>query len=132
MLSRQQLKAVPLCSQLAHQFPWVAGYRVLHQTVQPSFTEHHHHDQSNPSGLGRATVRPRICSFDDLTLEEEALTTHTMTVWSLYDCHDRERIYGVLTDALGKPVDSDISPEETATTVSVGSRGCSWRFTVTT
>jgi hypothetical protein len=30
-----------------------------------------------------------------------------------------ERIYAVLTDALGKPVNIDIYPEETATTVSV-------------
>jgi hypothetical protein len=56
---------------------------------------------------------------DDLTLEEEALTTDTITVWSLYDCHAMERIYAVLTDALGKPVYIDIYPEETATTVSV-------------
>jgi hypothetical protein len=56
---------------------------------------------------------------DDLTLEEEALTTDTITVWSLYDCHDMERIYAILTDALGKPVYIDIYSEETATTVSV-------------
>src|SRR5260221_12999577 len=56
---------------------------------------------------------------DDLTLEEEALTTDTITAGSLYDCHDRERIYAVFTDALGKPVFIDIYLEETATTVSV-------------
>jgi hypothetical protein len=52
-------------------------------------------------------------------LEEEALTTDTITVWSWYDCHEMERIYAVLTDALGKPVYIDVYSEETATTVSV-------------
>jgi hypothetical protein len=63
--------------------------------------------------------RTLLLRVDDLPLVEEALTTDTMTVWSLYDCLDMERIYAVLTDALGKPVYSDIYPEETAATVSV-------------
>jgi hypothetical protein len=63
--------------------------------------------------------RPPLLRVDDLPLEEAALTTDTMTVWSLYDCLDMERISVVLTDALGKPVHSDIYPEETAITVSV-------------
>jgi hypothetical protein len=63
--------------------------------------------------------RPLLLRVDDLPLEEAALTTDTMTVWSLYDCLDMERISVVLTGALGKPVYSDIYPEETAITVSV-------------
>ena len=63
-----------------------------------------------------ATLRLRI---DDLTLEEETLTSDTITIWTLFECDDVERAFALFTDALGKPVYIDVYPEETATTVAV-------------